>query len=199
MWRHLLGAAFVLVPALIALQAWRFLRLSGPTPGARVRGLPRCTAVELGRLRPGARAVVEGRVVPASPGSGLPGLALRRRQRRSGARTFEAWREKPSTPPLVLVTEEGSVRLINGDYPLRFPRAGEAVEDRALREGDTACALVTLVEPGVTPQARTEWLYAAPLSRYLAEVPVDVRLLRWAVAGLCALSALAGVWWGWWR
>lgn len=197
MWRHLLGAAFVLVPALIALQAWRFLRLSGPTPGARVRGVPRCTAVELGRLRPGARAVVEGRVVAASPGGGLPGLAIRRR--RSGTR--EAWRETPSTPPLVLVTKEGSVRLINGDYPLRFPRGGEALADQALREGDTACALVTLVEPGATPQARTEWLYAAPLSRYLSDVPVDVRLLRGAVGALCALAALAGVWWswGWWR
>ena len=202
MWRHLFGAAFVLVPGLLALQAWRFLRLSATPPGERLRGVPRCTAAGLGRLKPGARAVVEGRVVPGAPGAPLPAVTVRRRKRQRGARTLEAWRERASTPALELETEQGRVRLTAGDYALVFPRKAEAsggqpADSRSLHEGDVVCALVTLEERGRNPRARAEWLYAAPLSDYLSEVPGDVRLLRGAVAALCATSALGALGWGW--
>jgi len=201
MWWHLFGAAFVLVPGLLALQAWRFLRLSATSPKERLRGVPRCTAAGLGRLKPGARAVVEGRVVPGSPGAPLPAVTVRRRKRQRGARTLEAWRERASTPSLELETEEGRVLLTAGDSVLLFPReaeaSGEAPDSRSLHEGDVVCALVTLEERGRNPRARAEWLYAAPLSHYLSEVPGDVRLLRGAVAALCATSALGALGWGW--
>lgn len=56
---------------------------------------------------------------------------------------------------------------------------------------------MTLEERGRNPRARAEWLYAAPLAHYLSEVPGDVRLLRRAVAALCATAALGALGWGW--
>ncbi len=199
MWLHVLGAAFVLIPGLLALQAWRFLRLEAPTLGQRLRGVPRCTATELNRLRRGERAVVEGRVRPARPGAPLPALTVRKRVFRRRAGTREAWREKASTPPLQLETAEGTVLLSNEDYALHFPRSGEdaAGEPRALREGDVACALVSFEEKGRVPRARAEWLYAGGVARCVADAPVDTKTLRWAVAALTATAALSAAVWGW--
>jgi hypothetical protein len=203
MWPHLAGAMSVLVPGFLALQAWRFLRLAAPTPRQRLQGLPRCTAVELARLPSGTRAVVEGRVRPARPGGPLPGLSVRRRERQRGARTLETRRETPSTPPLELLTAEGTVRLLNGDYVLGFPSKAEDsssgdAASLALREGDVACAVVSLEEKGRAPRARAEALYAGPLASWRREVPVDVRLLRGAVAAMSCAAALGAGVWGWW-
>lgn len=203
MWLHFLGAAFVLVPGLLALQAWRFLRLEAPTLGQRLRGVPRCTAAELNRLRRGERAVVEGRVRPARPGAPLPVLTVRKRVFRRRAGTREAWREKASTPQLQLETAEGTVLLSNEDYALHFPRTGprdgqgSEGEPGALREGDVACALVSFEEKGRVPRARAEWLYAGGVARCVADAPVDTKTLRWAVAALTATAALSAAVWGW--
>lgn len=199
MWLHVLGAAFVLVPGLLALQAWRFLKLEAPTLGQRLRGVPRCTGAELNRLRRGERAVVEGLLLPVHPGAPLPALTVRKRTSRRGARQRESWREKALTPQVLLKTEEGTVRLSNEDYALYFPRAGvDALgEPRETRSEEVACALVSLEEKGRVTRARAEWLYAGSLARCGAEVPVDTKMLRWAVAALTATAALSAAVWGW--
>lgn len=198
MWLHLVGAAFVLIPGLLALQAWRFLRLGAPTLGQRLRGLPRCTAAELNGLRPGERAVVEGRVRPAEAGAPLPSVTVKKRVSRRGARTRETWRDKASTPALRLVTEDGTVLLANADYALHFPRDEDAAgEPRALREGDVACAVVSFEEKGRVPRARAEWLYAGGVARCVADAPLDTKTLRWAVIALTATAALSAAVWGW--
>lgn len=199
MWLHVLGAAFVLVPGLLALQAWRFLKREAPTLGQRLRGVPRCTGAELNRLRRGERAVVEGLLLPVQPGAPLPALTVSKRTSQRGARRRESWREKARTPQVLLKTEEGTVRLSNEDYALYFPRAGvDALgAPREARSEEVACALVSLEEKGRVTRARAEWLYAGSLARCREDVPVDTKMLRWAVGALTAAAALSAAVWGW--
>ena len=183
----------MLVPSLLALQAWRFLRLGATPLAQRLAGVPRCSAAELGRLARGSRAVVEGALVPPKPGAALPSVEVHRRARARGGTTLEAWRERASAPPVGLRTGEGVV-WVSGGYGLRLA-PGEPVR-RSLREGDVACALVTLEAGGGAPRVRAEWLQEGPLSAALAHQSPEARWLLGAVVGLLGAALLGAL--GWW-
>ena len=76
------------------------------------------------------------------------------------------------------------------DLPPRSGATGTQAVDRA-------CALVSLEERGRVPRARAEWLYAGGLARCGADVPLETKTLRWAVASLAGVAVLSAAVWGW--
>ncbi len=179
-----LSSVFALVTlVLLALFA---LANAGTSNGAdESLGLyaPIHTAARLRSVAPGALVAVEGRISASAPTNDRR-LALY--LRREGSPLYGVfWKTlEHSSPPFVLDTPDGQLRIANGDYSLESGRTVEPDNYYGFMPGDEVTVLGQVVRGDDAPALKAAKVVGGAWTDYAWRQ----RLSRWGVAAVLVLA-----------